>query len=94
MAIQALQREHALRSETIGGPDAAATTTLLHLTYSGEGFETAVKAIDFSRDSIRARWASGKEDIEVALGQLGMLPPPVSRSLSVITLVDNSLRTT
>jgi hypothetical protein len=34
--------------------------------------------------------ASGKEDIEVALGQLGMLPTLVSGSLSVITLVDNN----
>ena len=95
VAIQALRREHALRRELASGsPDAAATTTLVHLTNKGEERETAVKAIDLSKDSIRTRWASGKADMEVALGQLGMLPTPMSGSFSVVRLVDNSLSMT
>jgi NTE family protein len=66
-AIEALQREYALRAQL---DPALSDIKLLHLAYRTPGHELAAKTIDFSPSSIRERWAAGSRDADSALSAL------------------------
>lgn len=90
-AIHSLGREYRLRSN-LRADGAAAATTLLHLVYGEEARETALKSLDFTRDSICGRWAAGKADMVASLEQLASLPTPDTGSLAIFGLENKSLR--
>ncbi|WP_409565940.1 DUF3734 domain-containing protein [Methylobacterium sp. J-077] len=81
-AIAGLRREYDLRQKLDpGGPK----VTLLHLVYQSGADELAAKSFDFSRLSIRDRWAAGGRD---AVAGLELLPisDPGSGRFNYVTL--------
>jgi NTE family protein len=91
--ILSLQREYQFRRMATGQePASGAAVRLLHLAYGGSEGATALKALDFTTDSIRSRWAAGKTDMEAALGQLGTRPHSAPGVLEALALEEGVLR--
>ena len=74
--IKALQREYALRERL--EPDGP-LITVLHVAYQAPESEVFAKTFDYSRSSIRDRWAAGQRDIASGLGALGEAFPDERR---------------
>ncbi len=75
-AIEALEREYALREEL--RPDGPAAT-LLHVAYQAGADELAAKSFDFSPSSMRDRWKAGTRDMADGLDRLAGTPPRARR---------------
>lgn len=68
--IFASQSRHALRELMLSQPASpSGGAAIIHLAYGGEDQEIGGKSLDFSRSSIRQRWAAGKAGVEDVLRQ-------------------------
>ena len=65
--IEALRREYALHEEL---RPAGARARLVHLAYQAARHELAAKTLDYSRSSLRDRWAAGRQDMATGLALL------------------------
>lgn len=63
------QSRHALRQVMLAQQVSSSSgrAAVVHLAYQGRDQEIGGKALDFSRASIRQRWAAGKADVEQVL---------------------------
>lgn len=67
-ALHDVQLRHSLEAGDAPG------ISLIHVSYTGEGREVALKAFDYSKDSLTKRWHSGHRDAALILAALADLP--------------------